>query len=275
MKLPRFQYFAPNSIGEASSLLANYGKDAYALAGGTDLLVKMKQRRLVPGYVVNLKTIPGLDYITFDESGGLRMGPLVTIQAIKSSASIRRNYKVLSEAAGVESSVQIRNRATIGGNIANSSPAADAPLGLIVHGAGLVITGPAGEREILLEYFSTGPGANMLKPGELIAAVKFPIPAAAGYAKVQNAASRFALVGVFVARFPSGVRVAVTGAAPVVFRVPSFEAALAARFEPAAVKGYGVDPAGLNSDIHAEAAFRAHLISVMAKRAVAAARAAG
>ena len=112
-----------------------------------------------------------------------------------------------------------------------------------------------------------------LDPGELITAVKLPIPAAAGYAKVPNMASRFALVGVFVAKFPTGVRVAVTGAAPAVFRVPAFEAALAKRFEPAAVNGHGVDPAGLNSDIHAEAAFRAHLISVMARRAVAAAQA--
>ena len=114
-----------------------------------------------------------------------------------------------------------------------------------------------------------------LAPGEIITAVKFPVPIAAGYAKMPNMASRFALVGVFVAKFAAGVRVAVTGAAPSVFRVPAFEAALSRRFEPSAVNGHGVDPSGLNSDIHAEAEFRAHLIAVMAKRAVAAAQAAG
>jgi carbon-monoxide dehydrogenase medium subunit len=123
-------------------------------------------------------------------------------------------------------------------------------------------------REIAADQFFRGMFETALAPGELITAVKLPIPLAAGYAKMPNQASRFALVGVFVAKFADGVRVAVTGAAPAVFRVTAFEAALAKRFEPGAVNGHGVDPAGLSSDIHAEAAFRAHLISVMAKRAV-------
>jgi carbon-monoxide dehydrogenase medium subunit len=108
-----------------------------------------------------------------------------------------------------------------------------------------------------------------LEPGELITAIKFPIPLAAGYAKIPNEASRFALVGVFAAKFETGTRVAVTGASPAVFRVPAFEMALSRRFEPEAMNGHGIDASGLSSDIHAEAAFRAHLITVMGKRAVA------
>jgi CO/xanthine dehydrogenase FAD-binding subunit len=176
MKLPQFQYIRPKSIEEASELLAHYGSEACALAGGTDLLVKMKQRRLVPGYVVNLKSIPGLDYIRYDESEGLRLGPLATIQSIKNSVVVKRNYRVLNQAAGVESSVQIRNRATIAGNIANSSPVADAPLALIVHGASVVIASAEGEREVLLENFFVGPGASVLEPGELIREIRVPPP---------------------------------------------------------------------------------------------------
>jgi carbon-monoxide dehydrogenase medium subunit len=129
-------------------------------------------------------------------------------------------------------------------------------------------------QEIPAEQFFRGMFETALAPGELITAVRFPLPIAAGYAKMPNAASRFALVGVFVAKFATGVRVAVTGAGPAVFRVPVLESALSASFQSAAVNGHGVDPAGLNSDIHAESAFRAHLIVVMAKRAVAAALAA-
>ncbi len=176
MKLPQFDYLAPKSLDEASRALLTLGKKAHALAGGTDLLVKMKQRRLVPAAVVNLKTIPGLDYIRYDETDGLRIGALATIQSIKNSALIRRNFRVLNQAAGVESSVQIRNRATIGGNIANSSPAADAPLALIVLGAGVLIAGADGEREVLLEDFLIGPGRNILEPGEIIREVHVPLP---------------------------------------------------------------------------------------------------
>lgn len=174
MRLPHFEYFAPKTLEEACFLLVRHGTEASALAGGTDLLVKMKQRRLVPVYVINLKTIPGLDYIRYDEIDGLRIGALATIQSIKNSVLVRRNYRVLNEAAGVESSVQIRNRATIGGNISNASPAADAPLALITLGARIVIAGSDGRREVLLEDFFTGPGTNVLQLGEVIREIHVP-----------------------------------------------------------------------------------------------------
>lgn len=191
MKLPPFEYFEPKSLGKACSLLARHGAAASVLAGGTDLLVKMKQRRFVPGYVINLKTIPDLDYIRYDESDGLRIGALTTIQSIKNSIVVKRNFRVLNEAAGVESSVQIRNRATIAGNIANASPAADAPLALLTLGATVVLTRKEGQREMLIEDFLAGPGKTALEPGEVIEEVHVPrLTPGLGGAYVKHAVRR-------------------------------------------------------------------------------------
>jgi CO/xanthine dehydrogenase FAD-binding subunit len=176
MHLPQFEYYAPKSVEEACSLLAKHKGHALPLAGGTDLLVKMKQRRVVPEYVINLKTIPDMDYITYDEKDGLRIGALTTIQSIKNSLVVKRNYKILHQAAGAESSVQIRNRATIGGNITNASPAADAPLALLVLGAQVVLAGLGGERQVFLENFSLGPGKNVLQPDEILREIRVPHP---------------------------------------------------------------------------------------------------
>jgi carbon-monoxide dehydrogenase medium subunit len=191
MKLPQFQYAEPKSLGKACSLLARYGAEASVLAGGTDLLVKMKQRRFVPEYVINLKTIPGLDYIRYDESDGLRIGALTTIQSIKNSIVIKRNFRVLNEAAGVESSVQIRNRATIAGNIANASPAADAPLALLTLRGSVVLARKDGEREMLIEDFLVGPGKTDLHPGEVIREIHVPpLAPGSGGAYVKHAVRR-------------------------------------------------------------------------------------
>ena len=264
-----FDYHKPGSVPEAVALLSN-GAESRPIAGGMSLLPAMKQRLAAPEALIDLSGIAALKGI--GASGGvLTIGAMTRHVEVATSPTVAKAVAALAQLAGSIGDPAVRNRGTIGGSLANNDPAADYPAAALALGATIVTS----SREIAADQFFRGMFETALKPGELITAVKFPVPAAAGYAKVQNAASRFALVGVFVARFPSSVRVAVTGAAPVVFRVPSFEAALAARFEPAAVNGYGVDPAGLNSDIHAEAAFRAHLISVMAKRAVAAARAAG
>lgn len=191
MKLPQFQYLEPKSIREACSLLARYGAEAFALAGGTDLLVKMKQRRLLPGYVINLKTIPNLDYIRYEDNDGLRIGALTTIQSIKNSIVIKRNFRVLNEAAGVESSVQIRNRATIAGNIVNASPAADAPLALLTLGGSVVIAREDGQREMLIEDFLIGPGETELEPGEVIREIYVPrLAPGSGGAYLKHAVRR-------------------------------------------------------------------------------------
>jgi CO/xanthine dehydrogenase FAD-binding subunit len=191
MRLPHFEYFAPSTLDEACSLLAQRRDEASPLAGGTDLLVKMKQRRLVPRYVVNLKGITGMDYIRYDESDGLRVGALATIQSLKNSVVVKRHCNILALAAGVESSVQIRNVATLGGNIANASPAADAPLALIVLGASVRLARSGGQREVLIEEFFTGPGKTVLQRGEIIREIHVPpLPPRTGGAYLKHAVRR-------------------------------------------------------------------------------------
>jgi aerobic carbon-monoxide dehydrogenase medium subunit len=264
-----FDYYKPSSVSEAVALLSN-GAERRPIAGGMSLLPTMKQRLAAPDALIDLSGIAALKGI--GASGGtVTIGAMTRHIDVATAPTVAKAIPALAHLASGIGDPAVRNRGTIGGSLANNDPAADYPAAVLALGA-IIVTST---REIAADQFFRGMFETALKPGELITALKFPVPTAAGYAKVQNGASRFALVGVFVAKFASGVRVAVTGAAPAVFRVPSFEAALAARFEPAAVNGHGVDPAGLNSDIHAEAAFRAHLISVMAKRAVVAAQAGG
>ena len=260
-----FAYHKPKSVPEAVALLVN-DADGQPIAGGMSLLPTVKQRLASPAALIDLSAIPGLKGIT---TGGdvITIGAMTKHADVASSPVIAKTLPALTRLAGGIGDPAVRNRGTIGGSLANNDPAADYPAAALALGATIVTD----KREIAADNYFRGLFSTALEPGELITAVKFPIPLAAGYAKAPNPASRFALVGVFVAKFASGTRVAVTGAGPGVFRVPAFEAALSKRFEPGAVNGHGVDPAGLNSDIHAEAAFRAHLITVMGKRAVAAA----
>jgi len=231
MHLPQFAYYAPKSVEEACSLLAKHQGSALPLAGGTDLLVKMKQRRIVPRYIVNLKAIPDMDYISYDESDGLRIGALATIQSLKNSVTVKRHCKILAEAAGVESSVQIRNVATLGGNIANASPAADAPLALVALGATVVLTRVGGQREVSLENFFVGPGQNVLQPGEILSAVYVPpLRARAGGAYLKHAVRRtdIAIVSVaVVVRLDGDVcadaKIALGSVAPTAFRAKKAE----------------------------------------------------
>ena len=191
MRLPHFEYLQPKTLEEACSLLAAHPREVSPLAGGTDLLVKMKQRKVVPRYVLNLKGIPGMDYITYDENQGLRIGALATIQSLKNSVVAKRHCSILAAAAAVESSVQIRNIATLGGNIANASPAADAPLALVALGASLLIARSGGQREVLLEDFFTGPGETLLQPDEIIREIRVPpLSARTGGAYLKHAMRR-------------------------------------------------------------------------------------
>jgi carbon-monoxide dehydrogenase medium subunit len=234
MRLPHFEYVAPRALDEACSLLAEHPKEALALAGGTDLLVKMKQRRIVPRYLVNLKAISGMDYITYDEKDGLRIGALVTIQSLKNSVTVRRHCKILAQAAGVESSVQIRNVATLGGNIANASPAADAPLALIVLGASLILARSGGQREVLLEDFFVGPGKTVLQAGEIIRETRVPpLPPRSGGAYIKHAMRRtdIAIVSAAVVLtladdLCSSIKIALGSVAPTAFRAKRVEGLL-------------------------------------------------
>jgi carbon-monoxide dehydrogenase medium subunit len=173
----------------------------------------------------------------------------------------------LAAMAGTIGDIQVRNRGTMGGSVANNDPAADYPSAVLGLGATIVTD----KRRIAADDFFQGMFTTALEPSELLVAIEFPIPVKAGYAKMKNPASRYVMAGAFVVKTASGVRVAINGAGPGVFRQPAMEAALAASWSPEAVAGVKQDAEGLNSDIHGSAEYRAHLVTVMAKRAVAAA----
>jgi carbon-monoxide dehydrogenase medium subunit len=234
MHLPRFDYFAPTTISEACSLLVAHGSAALPLAGGTDLLVKMKNRKLVPRFIVNLKNIKDLDQIKYDAEGGLKIGAMTTIQALKNSIAIKRKCKILAQAAAAESSVQIRNIATLGGNIANASPAADAPIALIAAGSSVVISGANTQREVLLENFATGPGRIVLQQGEIVTEIHVPpLPPQTGVAYLKHSMRQtdIAIVGVGVVltlkdNVCSSVTIALGSVAHTVIRARQAEASL-------------------------------------------------
>jgi aerobic carbon-monoxide dehydrogenase medium subunit len=260
-----FEYHRPRTVAGAVADLAK--ADAKALAGGMTLLPTMKQRLASPSALVDLKSVPEL-------TGIAREGDAIVIGAMSRHADVARSSVVqaaipaLAKLAAGIGDPHVRNMGTIGGSIANNDPSADYPAAALALGATIVTN----KRRVAAQDFFTGLFETALEPGELITQARFPIPQKAAYMKFANPASRYALVGVFVARTAGGVRVAVTGAgANGVFRASALEAALNANFSPAALDGVSVLASGLNSDLHADADYRAHLIGVMAKRAVAAA----
>ena len=260
-----FQYFHPHDVTTALHDLAK--DDAKALAGGMTLLPTMKQRLASPAALVDLNKVAGLAGIT-REGNHIVIGAMTRHVDVATSDVVKSAIPALASLAAGIGDPAVRNRGTIGGSIANNDPAADYPAGALALGATIVTN----KRQIPADSYFTGLFETALGPDEIITHVKFPIPQKAAYVKFPNPASRYALVGVFVAKGPGGVRVAVTGAGSNgVFRVAEFEKALAANFAPAAIDGHRVPESGLASDLHADADYRAHLISVLAKRAVAAA----
>ncbi|HEY1783803.1 MAG TPA: xanthine dehydrogenase family protein subunit M [Roseiarcus sp.] len=260
-----FEYHRPQSLSGAVADLAN--PDAKALAGGMTLLPTMKQRLASPAALVDLN---GLRELAAIARGGdnLVIGAMAKHAEVAASKDVKAAIPGLAELASLIGDPHVRNMGTIGGSIANNDPSADYPAAALALGATIVTN----KRRIPAQDFFKGLFETALETGELITQVSFPIPQKAAYTKFRNPASRYALVGVFVARTKDGVRVAVTGAGQNgVFRLSAFETALNANFSPSALDGLSVSADGLNSDIHADAAYRAHLIGVMAKRAVAAA----
>jgi len=246
-----FEYSAPASVADAVAAL---NEDAKLLAGGQTLLPTMKQRLATPATLIDLRKIAGL-------AGISRAGDSIVIGAMTSHAEVATSstagaIKGLAHLASLIGDPAVRHRGTIGGSLANNDPAADYPAAALGLNAVIVTN----KREIALE------------DNEIIVQVKFPIPEKSGYEKFRNPASRYAMVGVFVAKTASGVRVAVTGAGSSgVFRQTEMETALAANFAPDAIKGVEIDPNGLLSDLHGDAEYRAHLVGVIARRAVASA----
>ena len=172
----RFEYLEPATIEEAVSLLTKYNGRAKVIAGGTDLLVQMRQKAVKPDYVIDIVNIPGLDYINYDKKQGLSIGALTTIRSLEKSAELRMKYPVISLAASKLGSVAIRNLGTLGGNLCNAAPSAEMSPALIGLSANAKIVGPGGERIVPLENLFTGPGTTLLKKGEILAEIKVPIP---------------------------------------------------------------------------------------------------
>ena len=258
-----FKYRRARSVDEAAALLVA-SPEARPLAGGQSLVAAMKLRLADPGEVVDLGALPELSGIRV-EPGGVVIGAMTRHAVVAASAALRDALPALAALAGGIADRMVRNMGTLGGSIANNDPAADYPAAVLGLGAAIVTNG----REIDADDFFTGMFETALEPGEIITGARFPVPVRAAYMKFRHPASRFAVVGVFVADFGGdGVRVAVTGAGPVVFRVPAMERALGERFAPEAIAGIEISQDGLIADVYAEADYRAHLVTVMAMRAV-------
>lgn len=260
-----FDYHKAKSLDEAAAALAKH-EDYKLLAGGMSLLPALKLRLARHAGLVDLGALGALKGIR-REGGALVIGAMTPHADVAASDEVARAIPALAVLAGGIGDPLVRNRGTMGGSIANSDPAADYPAGVLGLGATVVTH----SREIAADNFFLGLFETALDPGEIITAVRFPVPQAAAYIKFRQPASRFALVGVFVAKTAGGVRVAVTGAGTSVFRFKEAEAALANHFDAAALDGIALSPDGLNADIHGSAEYRAHCVVVMTKRAVAAA----
>jgi len=261
-----FEYHRPQSVADAARLLAA-NKEAKLLAGGHTLLPTMKLRLAAPKAIVDLSRVAELKGI--DKKGNaLVIGAMATHAEVADSSVVRSAIPGLAAVAGVIGDPHVRNRGTIGGSVANNDPAADYPAALLALGATIATN----KREIKADDFFKGLFATALQDGEIITRISLPLPTKFGYAKFPNPASRYALVGVAVAQTGGQARVAVTGAGQNgVFRHTRAEAALANSWSAQVLNGLATDANLMIGDIHADAAYRAHLVGVMARRAVAAA----
>jgi carbon-monoxide dehydrogenase medium subunit len=259
-----FAYRRPASLAAAVAAFAAGGEAAF-VAGGHTLLPAMKSRLRQPDTLVDLRGLPGLTGVNRD-GDTLWIGALTTHAAVAADATVAAAIPGLAALAALIGDPQVRNRGTLGGVLANNDPAADYPAALLALG-GTVETDRATHAA---DDFFRGMFATVLADGEIITRVGFAVPRRSAYAKFRHPASRYAVVGVYVADTAGGIRVAVTGAGPGVVRWPEAEAALTASFTPDAARGLVLD-GDLNTDIHASAEYRAHLAGVMLARAVAAA----
>ena len=262
-----FDYVRPASLADAVKALSS-SEESRPLAGGHTLIPTLKQRLAMPATLVDLGGIAELKGIR-REGNAIVIGAMTTHAEVARSADVKTLIPALALLAGWIGDPHVRNAGTIGGSLANNDPAADYPAGLLGLN-GTVITS---QREIPADKYFQGLFKTALQAGEVIKAVRFPIPQKAGYGKMEQRASRYALVGVMVAQTSDGIRVAVTGSgASGVFRAASLEQALSKAFTADALKGVTVPATGLLSDLHGSAEYRAALIPVIAERAVASAK---
>jgi carbon-monoxide dehydrogenase medium subunit len=262
--MENFNYHTPSSVADAAKLLEG-AEDAKLIAGGMTLLPTLKQRLAAPSDLIDLAGVPNLKGVT-REGDEIVIGAMTTHAEVHENALVREAIPGLASLAGQIGDPAVRHRGTIGGSISNADPAADYPAGLVGHGATVVTN----KRKIAADDFFTGLFETALETGEIVTSVRFPVPTWSAYQKLRHPASGYAVVGVLVAQTKNGVRVAVTGAGPSVFRVAKMEEALTRDFSAKAIEGIVIPADEMNNDIHASAAYRAHVVTVLAKRAVAA-----
>ena len=259
-----FEFQRPGSVAEAVALLMR-APESKLLAGGQSLLPVMKLNLAAPSHVISISGLKELKGIR-KQGNQLVIGAAVTHAEVAAAEEVKSTVPALAELAELIGDPQVRNRGTLGGSVAHNDPAADYPAALLALGATVVTD----RREIAADSFFKGMFETALGRDELVVAVKFPLVERAHYVKFPHPASKYAIVGVMVARTAAGVRVAVTGAAPCVFRHAAAEAALAGGFATRALDGLSTDQDGLLSDLHASAEYRAHLVGVLTRRAVSA-----
>lgn len=258
-----FGFHSPARVADAAALRKRYADSSY-IAGGQSLLGAMKLGLAAPSDLIDLGNLPGLSGISV-QGDVARIGAMTSHAAVAASAQVKKLLPALAQLADGIGDPAVRTRGTLGGSLANNDPAACYPAALL----GLGATVHTDQRDIDGDAFVVGLYETALEPGELITGVSFKLPQRAAYVKFKQPASRFALVGVFVSQGPGGVRVAVTGAGACAFRVTVMETALARHWAADAIARVKVPAEGLNSDLHASATYRAHLIGVLARRAVA------
>ena len=261
-----FKFHRPTTVRQAAGLLARE-EEAKLLSGGHTLIPTMKLRLAGPKHIIDMSKIEGLTGI--EGSGrSISIGARTTHFEVANSPVVKEAIPALAYLAGLIGDPAVRHRGTIGGSIANNDPNADYPAGCLGLGATIITN----KRRVVADEFFKGLFETALEDDEIITKVQFPKVNKAGYVKFHNPASRFALVGVFVSKRSSEIRVAVTGAGSNgVFRVPAFEEALKKRFAPKSLEGMTIPDDNMSSDIHGSAEYRAHLVGVLARRAVAAA----
>lgn len=260
-----FRYTRAGSVAEAVAAVRAADDGAY-LAGGMTLVPLLREREGGPGTLVDINRIDSLRAIRRD-GDVIEIGALATHDAVACSAVVAAAIPALARLAGAIGDPQVRNRGTLGGALAANEPAAEYAAAVLALDAAIVTD----RRTIAAASFFAGPFATTLAPGELVTAVRFPVPARAAYARFDHGTSRYPLAGVFVAAGDAEVRVAVTGAGPQAFRWTNLEQRLTRAFAPHAVDGAALETARLTDDLHGSAAYRAHLALVLARRAVAAA----
>jgi carbon-monoxide dehydrogenase medium subunit len=255
-------YVKAKSVKEAAALLASH-PEAKLLAGGMTLLPTLKQRLARPTHLVDIGDLAELRRIEA-KGGMLVIGAGAKHHEVSVSAVVKKAIPALAGLASAIGDPQVRNRGTIGGSVANNDPAADYPAAVLGLNATVVTT----KRQIAADQYFQGLFTTALEEGEIVVRIEFPLPKRAAYSKFHHPASGYAMAGVFIAQTAAGVRVAVTGAGPGVFRWKEAEAALAKSLKPAALEGVKLDSREFNNDMHADRDYRANLVRVMAKRAL-------